>query len=60
MTTRLIQITVSCKIEGAPPSDDTLQDIIERMLMEWPTWVYTYGDDEDAGALLVNLAAHEV
>lgn len=48
-------VEVNFEIDGRPPIEAEKQHIAEQVITGWPTWVFTYGDEGDEGALIANL-----
>lgn len=48
-------VEVNFEIDGRPPIEAEKQHIAEQVIAGWPTWVFTYGDEGDEGALIANL-----
>ena len=48
-------VKVDFAIDGRRPTSVEQADIVRRVVIEWPTWVYAYGGKTDPGALLVSL-----
>lgn len=48
-------VEVNFEIDGRPPTEAEKSAIIQSVITGWPTWVFTYGDEGDEGALIANL-----
>ena len=39
-----LQLTIAFDVEGDAPTAEQRDDLVQRIIEEWPNWVYEFGD----------------
>jgi hypothetical protein len=39
-----LQLTIAFDVEGDAPNAEQRDDLVQRIIEEWPNWVYEFGD----------------